>query len=79
MLAFGKVVQDFPRSDKAPDALLRAAEAMLALDLKDDAKAMFQDVVSRFPRSSAARKAKVRLAELWPTGKKKAAPRANKK
>ena len=72
VLAFGKVVQDFPRSDKAPDALLRTAEAMLALDLKDDAKAMFEDVAARFPKSKAAQKAKAKLAELWP---KKKAPK----
>jgi tol-pal system protein YbgF len=71
ILAYGRVAQDFPRSDKAPDALYRTAEAMLVLDLKDDAKAILEDLVSRHPKSSAAHKAKARLAELWPSPKKK--------
>jgi tol-pal system protein YbgF len=54
VLAYGKVAQDFPRSDKAPDALFRTGEAMLALDLRDDAKAIFQDVVARYPKTTAA-------------------------
>jgi len=71
VLAYGRVAQDFPRSDKAPDALYRTAEAMIALDLKDDAKAILEDLVSRHPKSSAAQKAKARLAELWPAHKRK--------
>ena len=66
VLEYGKVAQDFPRSDKAPDALLRTAESMLALDLKDDAKKLFEGVVSRYPKSSAAQRARARLAELAP-------------
>jgi TolA-binding protein len=48
---------------------------MLALDLKDDAKAMFEDVAARFPKSRAAQKAKAKLAELWPAPARKKAPR----
>ena len=70
VLAFGKVAQDFPRSDKAPDALLRTADSMVALDLKSDARAIYEDVLGRYPRSSAARKAKARLAELLSAKKK---------
>ncbi len=71
VLAYGRVARDFPRSDKAPDALYRTAEAMIALDLKDDARAILEDVVSRYPKTTAAQKAKARLAELWPAHKKK--------
>jgi tol-pal system protein YbgF len=70
VLSYGKVAQDFPRSDKAPDALLRTGEAMAALDLKDDAKAIFQDVVKRYPKTAAAKKASARLAELSKSTKK---------
>jgi tol-pal system protein YbgF len=66
ILAFGKVAQDFPHSDKAPDALFRTAEAMEILELKDDARALFEDVVKRYPKSSAAQRAKARLAQLSP-------------
>ena len=72
VLAYGKVAQDFPRSDKAPDALLRTGESMLALDLKDDARAILQDVVSRYPKTTAAKKASARLAEMSKNSKKKA-------
>lgn len=75
ILAYGRVAQDFPRSDKAPDALYRTAESMIVLDLKDDAKAILEDVVSRHPKTSAAQRAKARLAELWPTHKKKGGKR----
>lgn len=71
ILEYGKVAQDFPRSDKAPDALLRTGESMLALDLRDDARGLFEEVTKRYPRSTAARRAKARLAELA-TSKKKA-------
>ena len=43
---------------------------MLALDLRDDAKGLFEEVTKRYPRSTASRKAKARLADLA-TSKKK--------
>ena len=48
----------------------------IVLHLKDDAKAMLQDVVARFPRSIAAQKAKARLAEVWPAARKGSSPMA---
>jgi tol-pal system protein YbgF len=71
LLEYGKVAQDFPRSDKAPDALLRSAESMLELDLKDDAKAILADIPKRYPGTSAATRAKARLAELSSGSKRK--------
>lgn len=73
ILEYGKVAQDFPRSDKAPDALLRTAESMLEIDLKDDAKAILADIPKRYPGTSAAARAKARLAELTGGAKKKPA------
>jgi len=64
VLAFGKVVEGFPRSDKAPDAMVRTGDAMVALGLPDDARGIFTDVVKRHPKTTAAQKAKARLAEL---------------
>jgi tol-pal system protein YbgF len=75
VLAYGKVAQDFPRSDKAPDALYRTGEAMIALDLRDDARAILEDVVARYPKTTAARKATSRLADLKKGGAKKPAPK----
>src|SRR5512137_1031453 len=75
VLSYGKVAQDFPRSDKAPDALFRTGEAMLSLDLRDDAKAIFQDVVKRYPKTTAAKKASSRLADLKKAPARKAGPK----
>ena len=37
LLSYGKVAEDFPRSDRAPHAMLGAAESMVRLDMKDEA------------------------------------------
>lgn len=79
ILQFGKVAQDFPRSDKVPDALYRTAESMAVLDLKDDAKAIFEDLMKRFPKTTAAQKAKARVAELTPAAAPKDAKDPKKK
>jgi len=63
ILEFGKVARDFPRSDRAPDALLRTADSMAALGMKDDAATVLSEIPQRYPSSSAAAKAKKRLAE----------------
>lgn len=77
ILAYGKVAEGFPRSDKVPDAKLRAGEAMVALGLPEDAKGIFEDVVKQYPKTTAAKKARKRLADLAP--RKKAAGGGNKK
>jgi tol-pal system protein YbgF len=66
LLAYGKVAEDFPRSDFAPDAMLGAAESMLKLEMNDDAKAVLGQLVSKYPKSKAAARARERLAELQP-------------
>ncbi|OFX26425.1 MAG: hypothetical protein A2V77_23120 [Anaeromyxobacter sp. RBG_16_69_14] len=70
IVEYGRVAKDFPRSDEAPDALLRTAEAMTKLDLKDDAVAVLSEIPKRYPASSAATRAKQRLTELT-EGKRK--------
>lgn len=64
ILSFGKVAREFPRSDRAPDALLRTAESMLKLDMKNEAVAVLSEVPQRYPGTSAAARAKKQLAEL---------------
>jgi tol-pal system protein YbgF len=66
LLSYGKVAEDFPRSDRAPEAMLGAAESMVRLDMKDDAAAVLGQIVERYPKSQAAAKAKARLKELAP-------------
>jgi tol-pal system protein YbgF len=66
LLAYGKVAEDFPKAERAPDALLGAAEAMVRLDMRDDAKDIFAQVVERYPKSAAGKRAKARMSELYP-------------
>jgi tol-pal system protein YbgF len=66
LLAYGKVAEDFPRSELAPDAMLGAAEAMLRLEMKDEARAVLEQLVQRHPKEKAAGRARERIAELWP-------------
>ncbi len=69
LLAYGKVAESFPRSDRAPDAMLGAAESMVQLDMKDDALPVLEQLVERYPKSDAAARARKRLAELAPPDK----------
>ena len=64
ILEYKAVAQDFPRSDLAPDALLRSGESLLALDLRADAGTLFEQVLDRYPSSTAAEAARARLEEL---------------
>ncbi len=79
LLSYGKVAEDFPRAEVAPDAMLGAAESMVNLDMKDDARAVLEQLVQRYPKSKAAGRARARLAELAPppppAEKKKPAPK----
>jgi tol-pal system protein YbgF len=69
LLAYGRVAEDFPRSDRAPPAMLGAAESMLKLEMKDDAISVLRQLVEKYPKSDAAAKAKARLSELSPPEK----------
>lgn len=63
ILEYGKVAREFPRSDRAPDALLRTADSMAALGMKDDAATVLAEIPQRYPGSPAAARAKKRLSE----------------
>ncbi len=78
LLAYGKVAEDFPRSDLAPGAMLGAADSMLKLDLRDDARAVLEQLVQKYPKDKAAARAKERLAELAPPPAPPAAPQKKK-
>jgi TolA-binding protein len=66
LLAYGKVAEEFPRSELAPDAMLGAAESMLHLEMKDEAQAVLEQLVQKHPKHKAAARAKARLAEIAP-------------
>jgi tol-pal system protein YbgF len=61
---YGKVAQGFPKSSQAPDALLRTADSMVQMGLKDEAATVLAEIPKRYPQSAAASKASRRLAEL---------------
>jgi tol-pal system protein YbgF len=69
IVEFGRVAQDFPRAERAPDALLRSADSMLAIGLNDDARTVLSDIPRRYPNSGAAARARQRLTQLGATGK----------
>jgi TolA-binding protein len=81
LLAYGRVAEGFPRSDRAPGAMLGAAESMLRLEMKDDAVSVLRQLVDRYPKSDAATKARARLTDLVPPPPKpqKPAPKAGAK
>ncbi|HYG68303.1 MAG TPA: tetratricopeptide repeat protein, partial [Anaeromyxobacteraceae bacterium] len=72
LLAYGKAAETFPKSERAPDALLGVAEAMVRLDMRAEAKDIFEQVVEKYPRSAAAKQAKARMSELYPAARKPA-------
>ncbi len=61
---FGKVAENFPRSEQAPEALVRTADSMIALGMRDDAALLLAEVPKRYPGTPAAARAKQRLAQL---------------
>ncbi len=68
IVQYGRVAEDFPRSDRAPDALLQTAESMLAIDLREDAITVLNEIPRRYPGTPAAGRARQRLAELAKPG-----------
>ncbi len=81
LLAYGRVAEDFPRSDRAPPSMLGAAEAMVRLEMKDDAVSTLRQLAEKYPKTEAAAKARARLAELAPAtaSDKKEKPRSGDK
>lgn len=75
ILALGRVAEAHPKSDRAPDAMVGTADAMIELGMVDDAKAVLQQVVEKHPKSAAARHARESLAALTADERKKPAKR----
>jgi tol-pal system protein YbgF len=72
--AFRAVVDQWPSSRKAPDALLKLGYSQAELKRPSEARATLTDVTKRFPDSDAARLAAERLKQM-PAGGEPAAPR----
>lgn len=62
--AFHAVYLRYPDSVKTSDAMLRSADALEKLERLDEAKQVYQEVVSLFPESRAANNAQKRLEKM---------------
>jgi tol-pal system protein YbgF len=59
--AFKKVISNYPKGNKVPDAMLKAGYTLFALKQPDSASAMLESLIARYPESPAAAKAAERL------------------
>jgi tol-pal system protein YbgF len=62
--AFQRVLENWPSSRKAPDALLKLAYTQIEQGKRDVGRANLQQVVDRYPGTDAARLASERLARM---------------
>jgi tol-pal system protein YbgF len=58
---FQKMIDVYPRSTKVPDAIVRQAEARMALEQDERASVLLRRVIAQHPESEAAKKAKALL------------------
>jgi tol-pal system protein YbgF len=61
---FEQVVVQYPRGNKVPDAMLKAAFCYSSLGLRDRCAELFEKLIRTFPGTPAARLAEKRKAEL---------------
>jgi tol-pal system protein YbgF len=61
---FDRLLKDFPRSNKAPAALLKKAYVLLELGQKAEAVVQLQYVIHEYPSSEESRLARARLKTL---------------
>jgi tol-pal system protein YbgF len=59
--AFMKVADNYPKSTKTPDALLKLGYTLAAMKEKEQATAIFERIITTYPSSPAAVKARERL------------------
>lgn len=64
ILAFEEYRKKNPRGKSYSEATFKIGMSFKNLGMKQDAKAFFQEVVSKYPKSSAARQAKSQLKNL---------------
>jgi len=64
LAAFRKLIENYPQSDKVPDALLKVGFCQVELGDRNAARASLQEVTRQFPGTTAARQASQRLDRL---------------
>lgn len=65
---YQKFVTLYPKSDKAPLAILKQGEAFLKLNMKKEAKVFWEKLIKEYPQSTEASQAKSKIASLEETG-----------
>jgi TolA-binding protein len=58
-----QLLQSYPDSSKAPDALLNIASAQSDLNDNAAARRTYEELIARYPQSEAATKARQRLGQ----------------
>ncbi|NOZ87704.1 MAG: tol-pal system protein YbgF [Deltaproteobacteria bacterium] len=70
ILEFQKIRDNYKKTDKRDDALLKLGYCFAALGLKKEAKIFLKELISKFPRSDLRRAAKAKLKQLRGTRKR---------
>lgn len=63
IVAYSQFPEKFTKSSYHPKALLRIAECFEAMNMKEDAKAFYQNLVDQFPKTAEGKLAKKRLSQ----------------
>ena len=64
LLAFQRVIEDYPRGNKVPDAMLKVALSLKELGRMEEAKKALVKLIQEYPSSEAATIARNRLRNM---------------
>lgn len=64
ILAYQKYRDESPKGKHFADATFRIGQSFQELNMKDEAKTFFDEVIAKFPQTDLAKKAKARLNQL---------------
>lgn len=64
ILSYQKYRDQFPKGKKYPESTYKIGVCFQELNMKDDARTFFDELVAKFPNSQEARRAKIRLKKL---------------
>jgi len=70
---FKEVIENFAKSEQAPDALLKSGDCFASLKMMEESRLALEEILHSYPKSPAAEQAKAKLDALKkaPKGKKK--------
>ncbi|AKQ64821.1 TPR repeat containing exported protein [Myxococcus hansupus] len=64
LFEYGKVLQDFPKAESAPESYLRSSDCFAQLKMKEESRLALEELIKSYPKSPEAKTAKDRIAEL---------------